>query len=389
MKLNQIFSLAILVIVFGCKSGDPVSPAYAVDSAGGSFSSSSSGGAGNGQNNQSGLITAGEWNDLDNWGFWLGLLNEQDYANKLDYWGFYTNNRISILVKDGNNPVVSAKIELKRNGNLIWETKTDNLGEAELWIGLYQPEEVSDLTGYVLFVDDQQISMSLNLIKDGVNVIQVKAAQNLPTIVELSFIVDATSSMSDELEFIKDDLGDVIQRVKNDNPTLDILTSTVFYRDEGDDYIVKYSDFTTDINATLNFINQQSAGGGGDFPEAVHKALNTALNDLQWSEISKTKIAFLLLDAPPHYSVEIVNNLHRSIKKAAKMGIKIIPITASGIDKETEFLMRFFSIATNGTYVFITDDSSIGNDHLEPTVGEYQVEYLNDLIVRLVKKYSQ
>ncbi len=51
--------------------------------------------------------------------------------------------------------------------------------------------------------------------------------------------------------------------------------------------------------------------------------------------------------------------------------------------------MRFMAISTNGTYVFITNDSGIGNEHLEPTVGEYQVEYLNDLLVRLINKYSE
>ena len=51
--------------------------------------------------------------------------------------------------------------------------------------------------------------------------------------------------------------------------------------------------------------------------------------------------------------------------------------------------MRNFSIATNGTYVFITNDSSVGNEHLEPSVGEYEVEYLKDLMVRLIKKYSE
>lgn len=75
--------------------------------------------------------------------------------------------------------------------------------------------------------------------------------------------------------------------------------------------------------------------------------------------------------------------------KAAEKGIKIISVTASGIDKETEFLMRFISISTNGTYVFITDHSGIGESHLEPTVGQYQVEYLNDLMVRLINKYAQ
>ncbi|MDD4641760.1 MAG: hypothetical protein PHF92_10450, partial [Bacteroidales bacterium] len=69
-------------------------------------------------------------------------------------------------------------------------------------------------------------------------------------------------------------------------------------------------------------------------------------------------------------------------------GIKIIPITASGIDKETEFLMRLMAMATNGSYVFITNDSGVGNEHIQASVGEYQVELLNKLMVRLIKKYS-
>ena len=39
--------------------------------------------------------------------------------------------------------------------------------------------------------------------------------------------------------------------------------------------------------------------------------------------------------------------------------------------------------------IHITNHSGIGNDHLEPSVVEYQVEYLNDLIVRLINKYAK
>jgi len=207
--------------------------------------------------------------------------------------------------------------------------------------------------------------------------------------VELSFIVDATGSMSDELEFLKSDLADVIQRVENDNPALKIYTSSVFYRDEGDDYLTRKSEFSDNVNTTVDFIGNQSAGGGGDFPEAVHSAMKVGIEELEWASEAKTRIAFLLLDAPPHHESLVISDLQNSIIAAAQKGIKVIPITASGIDKETEFLMRFFSITTNGTYVFITDHSGIGNDHLEPTVGEYEVEFLNDLMVRLIKEYTE
>jgi hypothetical protein len=121
----------------------------------------------------------------------------------------------------------------------------------------------------------------------------------------------------------------------------------------------------------------------------VHTALKKAINDLQWSTTATSRIIFLVLDAPPHYDTQVVSEIQSQVMLAALKGIKIIPVVASGIDKETEFLMRFISIATNGTYVFITNDSGIGNEHLEPTVGEYEVERLNDLITRLINKYLE
>lgn len=387
-KVSSIFIFTILLILSSCNdgftSGDDF--LYAETS-----SSSDGGGSpnGGGQGNNSGLITAGEWNDLNNWNFWNDLLNNETYSNKSDYWRFYTNNRISVNVKQNNSPVINETVILKKNNITIWETKTDNFGNAELWIGLFQKESIIDLTDYKLLVNGQEVSSTLKLFEDGFVSLNLNISQNnVLNKVELAFIVDATGSMSDELHFLKDDLNDVIQRVKSANTSLDILTSTVFYRDIGDAYVVKQSSFTNNISETINFISQQSASGGGDFPEAVHTALNEGINNLQWSTNSKTRIAFLILDAPPHYDVQIIDDLHNLIKTASQKGIKLIPVTASGIDKDTEFLMRFFSIATNGTYVFITNDSGIGNDHLIASVGEYQVENLNDLMVRIITKYS-
>ena len=110
---------------------------------------------------------------------------------------------------------------------------------------------------------------------------------------------------------------------------------------------------------------------------------------MRWSEEARTRIAFLILDAPPHDDLSVISSISLQIRKAAEKGIKLIPITASGIDKNTELLMRQMAILTNGTYVFITNDSGIGNDHLEASVGDYEVEFLNDLMVRLIGEYSE
>ena len=337
---------------------------------------------------QGGLVTAGEWNDLDNWAFYQKTLMKEPFKGFPDDWQMYTNHRIAVALTAKNKPAANATVTLFRNDTPIWTAKTDNLGRAELWVGAFQKEKELNTTLLRLKVNEQWVSTAA-ISETQVNRIALDETLPSPTnLVQIAFMVDATGSMGDELEFLKMDLKKVITEVQKTNNQLKISTATVFYRDEGDEYVVKHSPFTEDINQTTEFISQQRADGGGDFPEAVDKAL-VQLNQLQWQPEARTRIAFLVLDAPPHNKPAVINSIQYSVKTAAASGIKLIPVVASGIDKTTEFLMRFIAMYTNGTYVFITDHSGIGNKHLEPSVGEYQVEKLSDLMVRLIKKYSE
>ena len=337
---------------------------------------------------QGGLVTAGEWNDLDNWAFYQKTLMKEPFKGFPDDWQMYTNHRIAVAITAKNKPAANATVTLFRNDTPIWTAKTDNLGRAELWVGAFQKEKELNPTLLRLKVNEQWVSTAA-ISETQVNRIALDETLPSPTnLVQIAFMVDATGSMGDELEFLKMDLKKVINEVQKTNTQLKISTGTVFYRDEGDEYVVKHSPFTEDINQTIEFISQQRADGGGDFPEAVDKAL-VQLNQLQWQPEARTRIAFLILDAPPHNKPAVISSIQYSVKTAAASGIKLIPVVASGIDKTTEFLMRFIAMYTNGTYVFITDHSGIGNKHLEPSVGEYQVEKLSDLMVRLIKKYSE
>ena len=337
---------------------------------------------------QGGLVTAGEWNDLDNWAFYQKTLMKEPFKGFPDDWQMYTNHRIAVALTAKNKPAANATVTLFRNDTPIWTAKTDNLGRAELWVGAFQKEKELNTSLLRLKVNEQWVSTA-TISETQVNRIALDEALPSPTnLVQIAFMVDATGSMGDELEFLKMDLKKVINEVQKTNTQLKISTATVFYRDEGDEYVVKHSPFTEDINQTTEFISQQRADGGGDFPEAVDKAL-VQLNQLQWQPEARTRIAFLVLDAPPHNKPAVISSIQYSVKTAAASGIKLIPVVASGIDKTTEFLMRFIAMYTNGTYVFITDHSGIGNKHLEPSVGEYQVEKLSDLMVRLIKKYSE
>ena len=94
-----------------------------------------------------------------------------------------------------------------------------------------------------------------------------------------------------------------------------------------------------------------------------------------------------MLDAPPHHNAETLARLHRLTRAAADKGIRIIPVAGSGIDKPTEFLMRFLAASTDGSYVFLTDHSGIGGSHVKPTVGPHKVEHLNALLARVIGDY--
>jgi len=341
---------------------------------------------------ESGVVTAGEWNDIANWSFWTKLLNNQDWATYSSYWKFYPRNFVYVeLVDAAGNPACGVEVELELNGQDVWDAVSDNTGHAVLWAGIWEDTFKADPAGYTVKVDGKAYQDFEFTTATSSEIVVNKYSVTAPKVensIDVAFIVDATGSMSDEIGFLKKDLESIIALV-GQQCTAKVRTGTVFYRDEGDDYVTKFSQLTNNLNDTEKFIGKQEANGGGDWPEAVHSALEVGIQSLQWNSDARSRIAFLILDAPPHHEDAVIASCQELIAEYAEDGIKIIPVAASGIDKACEYLLRSFAMATNGTYVFITDDSGVGNEHIEATVGEYQVEKLRDLIARLIIAYAK
>ena len=357
-----------------------------------------SGGEGGGQSEGTpGKITAGEWNDLDNWTFWSRLMTSTqsdqeagDYTKMPEYWRFYTDRRVAVEVKSANgDPLNGVSVELRSNGEPVWKSVTDCFGRADGWIGLYDKEAQAGTLSISLNGAVQEAEPIVTGWKDTYTINQYVIDATAPdAVADILFIVDATGSMSDEIAFLKADLLNIIETVKKMETATKIRTAALFYRDEGDDYLTRVSPFSPDFSVTSSFISGQEAGGGGDYPEAVHTALEASLQELAWSSSAQAKLAFMLLDAPPHQDAQgVIESIQKSIRTYAAQGIKLIPVASSGVDKNTEFILRFMAIVTGGTYVFITNDSGIGNEHIAASVGEYKVEILGDLMVRLITKY--
>ena len=203
---------------------------------------------------------------------------------------------------------------------------------------------------------------------------------------DLGFLVDATGSMGDEMSFLQSELKDIVRRVRSVEPDLDIRLSVVFYRDRGDAFITKALPFTRSADDAVSFISSTTADGGGDYPEDMNSGLEAMMRQ-HWSRDAVPQMLFLLADAPPQQYAGQDYTYHEAIQDAAANGIAIYPVAASGVDKPTEFLFRAMAVMTGGKYVFLTDDSGVGDSHEEPDITGYKVEKLNDLMVREIRSY--
>ena len=392
-NLLAVLAILLICVMFvSCTKNRPVTetsviPGLYTDALS-SAAGGSSGSTGSSASAQPGVITAGEWNDLAHWDFWNELM-QRDTINTFPHsWGYYTNNRISVVLKDDHDYLLhDAIINLLFNGNVI-TARTDNFGRAELFTGLF--DEGSLPGDFSLTAAYQGHSFDLGTYEASQTTIvrSIPVSKINKAVLDISFVVDATGSMGDEIAYLKNELSDVVIRAGSQLAGTQIRMSSVFYRDNGDEYLTRPFPFTTNSGSLVNFIKDQNANGGGDFPEAVDQGLEAAIEGLQWSDEAVNRLLFLVLDAPPHDGPEQISRIHKVVVEAQKKGIRIIPVSASGIDKSTEFFLRFLAVSTNSTYIFITDDSGIGLPHLIPTVGDYTVEYLNNLMVRLITKYG-
>ena len=369
-----------------------------------------------------GQLTAGEWRDIDHWDDWQDLLASREGRDNRKTWEYYRFDRLVVRAEAGGRPIADADVIVKdTDGRVVWRTKTDVDGYAYVYARMFERDADRRMPEANAGRDDRKArgrgqeeegrqEQGFNRAEPGYDV-EVRAGGETKTLshvpiprneplvvafdrrpepsdaVDLMFVVDTTGSMQDEIDFLREELKDVVTRARQGGQ-LDVEVSVVFYRDRHDEYVFKPYPFTGDIDKVVERIAQEKAEGGGDYPEAVEQALSHAVRGEEWRRSARTRLLFLVGDAPPRTEPQVLDELHDATLEAAELGIRIVPVASSGVDVSTEYLMRFLAAATGGTYVFLTDHSGIGNDHLEAAVGEFEVRPLNDLLVEIIRRYA-
>jgi hypothetical protein len=202
-----------------------------------------------------------------------------------------------------------------------------------------------------------------------------------PDFLDLVLVVDTTGSMGDEIAFLQRELIGITRAAARKAPGVSIRYGLVAYRDQGDEYVVKNYGLTGNSGEMAGWLRGLSAGGGGNYPEAAAAALRSGVG-LNWRAGKGERLMLHVADAPPH-SGDAADYL-RAAKAAAEEGVQIFTLGASGVAEESEYLMRQASVATGGRYLFLTDDSGVGNAHSEPTITCYQVTKLSRLLTRVL-----
>lgn len=199
---------------------------------------------------------------------------------------------------------------------------------------------------------------------------------------DIAFTLDTTGSMGDELSYLTDELDSIAGAIEDAHPDADLRWALVVYRDAGDEYVAKTAlDFSRHLADLKGALAEQSAGGGGDYPEASHAGLDETMA-LSWRQDAEVaRLDFWVADAPHHVAREA--DLTAALREARDADIQLYPVAASGVDTLAELSMRSAAQVTGGEYLFLTNDSGIGDSHAEPTVPCYFVTSLADQVIRM------
>lgn len=166
-----------------------------------------------------------------------------------------------------------------------------------------------------------------------------------PAPCRIILLFDATGSMAPYWVSVKKSISEIVQRLFS--VAGQTAMKIVAYRDDCDGArIIETSAWCTTAEDLQHFIAQVTCDGGGDFPEAVDRALQIVLAEEQISR------AILIGDAPPHPQRDCR-------REAQELGQKARPVYPIVIGQHPETAEAFAMIAR------LSGGKTINLTHLE------------------------
>jgi Flp pilus assembly protein CpaB len=331
----------------------------------------------------SGQLTAGEWDDGVNVSRLQAYLSGYQRAHA----GVRVaaiNDRTELKVEnESGQPVPDAKVQVLSAGKVLLEGRTAADGRLLYFPWLDGAPTTATLTVHVEAAGaPEPIEATGSSTQRSWRLVVPGAKPEASTQLDVAFVLDTTGSMDDELAYLQREVDWIAREVDRTTPGVSVRFGLVVYKDRHarDPYVVRAYDFAP-LELFRQRLGLQSAGGGGDYPEAMEEAVGV-MNRLSWREGHVTKVAFLVADAPPHDAD--LGKFFDEVQVARHKGVHVYPVAASGAQDDVEFVMRQAAQLTQARYLFLTDDSGVGNAHGEPHLPCYRVQHLNALMARMI-----
>jgi hypothetical protein len=333
---------------------------------------------------QSGILTAGSFDDNLNPQLFHGFAGKMAQHRELgDLPGRFLGQRLLVTVKDAaGNPVGDARVRVAGPGGASVELPSRTDGRIVCLSSWDQVAGDGDLDVTVTPPDGSApVKQTVPRGTPRWEITLPTTQGQLPRDLDLAILLDTTGSMGDELEFLKSEIKGIATAVHDRFPQVNQHYALVLYRDDGDDYVTRRFDFTASVDEFRKNLAAQSAAGGGDYPEAMHRGMEEALQ-LRWREGNTARVLFLTADAPPH--AQFVGRTLNAASALRKKGVSIYPVACSGYDDTAGFVMRGCALLTGSQFLFLTDDSGVGEGHGEPHIPFYHVQKLDRLMIRMI-----
>ncbi len=331
-------------------------------------------------------LSAGEVDDNRQWQEYLEYLAEYQGppVHEVDVSERYI---ITVRGSDGH-PLPNALVRVASGEGTLFEGLTYANGQT-----LFFPRalpETGSAESFRVSAEKDGVSLSLDFPRgaetDWNLTLDATASYDGGVPLDVLFLLDSTGSMADEIDRIKDTLLSISARISDLPSQPDLRLGMVSYRDRGDEYVTRVFDFDADAGRFSDTIRSVQADGGGDEPESLNEALHAALNEPDWREGDAIRLVFLLADAPPHLDYLQDYDYAEEMVEARKRGIKIFSVASSGLNWRGEYIFRQIAQHTMGRFIFILYESPGGGMGTPHDVGEYTIERLDSLIVRLVEE---
>ena len=340
---------------------------------------------------QNSALTAGEVDDNANWDDYLLYLRDYQGPRVIPV---DVSERHQIRVVDAaGEPVLGALIRVLVDGQEVQRLRTHSDG-GTLFFPRALPEALQG-EQYTLEVEVDgavtEVEIPAGAMQREWEIVHPAAgAPQVPARLDILFLIDATGSMSDEIQQLKDNIQTIARQIDALPAQPDVRFAMTIYRDRGDEFVSRTFDFTPDVDTFAEALAQVEAAGGGDYPEDLNEALARAVHAPEWRVMETVSLIFLVADAPPHLDYPDQQTSYADeMMEAASRGIKIYPIASSGLDGQGEYIFRQLAQVTGGRFIFLTygpgGPGTTGTE-TEHQVEDYTVSALDELVVRVVEE---